>query len=235
MSRKRWFIIVVATLCLTSCLVFAPCLQTVSDGGLRLRSVANLQQIVLALHIYHEQYGQLPPATKYGKDGQPLYSWRVLLLPFLEHPELYHQFNLEEPWDSPQNKPLLEKIPKCYMTGTERKDWVGMTHYQTFVGPGTAFEQGDLSDRLLVVEAANPVPWTKPEDLTYAPDKPLPALGGLFQQPIHLWCYVIGRRRGFNTCFGDGSVRFIYSDTDEQTLRGLITGNGRDEKDSKPE
>jgi hypothetical protein len=176
-------------------------------------------------------YGRLPPAVKHGNDGQPLYSWRVLLLPFLEQQNLFSQFNLDEPWDSSHNKPLLEKIPKCYMLWRGRKDVAGMTHYQVFVGPGTAFERDDFPDTLLVVEAAKPVPWTKPVDLVYVPDEPLPALGGLFQKPIHLWCYEIGRREGFNACFVDGTVRFIPSDTDERTLRGLIARN--DDKSAK--
>lgn len=86
------------------------------------------------------------------------------------------------------------------------------------------------------MEAANPVPWTKPADLAYAPDEPLPALGGLFQKPSHLWCYTISKKDGFNACFADGKVRFIGRDTDERTLRGLITGNGGENlKETKPE
>lgn len=112
-------------------------------------------------------------------------------------------------------------------------DIAGMTHYQAIVGPGTAFERNDLSDSLLlVVEATQPVPWTEPADLVYAPGKPLPELGGLFQKPIHLWCYEIGRRNGFNACFGDGNVHFIRSDTDERTLRGFIAGNDSENGDT---
>jgi hypothetical protein len=199
----------------------------VRDGEGWQWSASRLKQIGLAVHNYHDVYGRLPPTVKRGNDGQPLYSWRVLLLPFLEQVSLFNQFNLDEPWDSPHNKPLLESIPKCYTLEMGRNDIAGLTHYQAVVGPGTAFEQKDLAGSLLlVVEAAAPVPWSKPVDLVYAPDKPLPELGGLFQQPIHLWCYEIGRREGFNACFGDGTVRFIRSDTDERTLRGLITGNG---------
>jgi hypothetical protein len=79
---------------------------------------------------------------------------------------------------------------------------------------------------LVVVEATNAVPWTKPDDLIYDPDKPLPALGGLFRKPTYLACYEIGRRGGFNACFGDGTVRFLYEDTDERTLRGFISRSG---------
>jgi hypothetical protein len=218
MSRKRWLLFVAAILVLIGCIAFFPCLETISDGGGWQWSAANLRQIGLALHSYHEIYGRWPPAVKHGKDGQPLCSWRVLLLPFLERQSLFAQYNLDEPWDSPHNKPLLEKMPKCYSLD----DVPGMTHYQIFVGPGTAFERDDVSEMLLVVEATNPVPWTKPADLVYDPDQPLPALGGLFRKPSHLWCYQIGSRDGFNACFADGTVRFIRRDMDERTLRDFI-------------
>ena len=38
-------------------------------------------------------------------------SWRVLLLPYLEEKTLYEQFHLDEPWDSPNNKKLIERMP----------------------------------------------------------------------------------------------------------------------------
>jgi hypothetical protein len=41
-------------------------------------------QIVLALENYESVHGRLPPAVVYGKDGQPLCSWRVLILPYIE-------------------------------------------------------------------------------------------------------------------------------------------------------
>ena len=43
--------------------------------------------------------------------GKPLLSWRVHLLPFLEENELYEQFKLDEPWDSPHNIKLLDQMP----------------------------------------------------------------------------------------------------------------------------
>ncbi len=107
-----------------------------------------------------------------------------------------------------------------------------MTRYQVFIGPGTAFERDgltwadfpkDLSDTLLVVEAGQPVPWSKPEDLTYDAAAPLPPLGGVFGKPVHFLCLDLWRTAGFNACMADGSMRFIPSDTDEKTLRGLIS------------
>jgi prepilin-type processing-associated H-X9-DG protein len=69
------------------------------------------------------------------------------------------------------------------------------------------------SNTIMAVEAAEAVPWTKPEPLEYDPKKPLPKLhfseGGV--------C---------NVLFGDGSVRAIRKDLAEKTLRALITRSG---------
>jgi hypothetical protein len=176
-----------------------------------------------------------------GKDGRPLYSWRVLLLPSLEEPGLYDQFKLDEPWDSPHNLPLVDKMPRCYAPwGGYPGDETDKTHYQVLVGPGTAFERDGLSwddfpdgleNTLLVVEATKPVPWTKPVDLVYDPARPLPVLGGLFQKHIDFLCYEIGTKPGFNAVFADGKSRFIRADNNPEVIRALITRNGGEKVD----
>src|SRR5438105_14396240 len=75
-------------------------------------SQRNLKQIGLALHNFNGTYKQLPPgAVCDKKTGKPLLSWRVALLPFLEHEALFKEFRLDEPWDGPNNKKLLDKLP----------------------------------------------------------------------------------------------------------------------------
>jgi hypothetical protein len=59
------------------------------------------------------------------------------------------------------------------------------------------------------VEAADPVPWTRPQDLPYAPDGPLPKVGGLVEH-------------GFHALFADGSVRWIEAEQQESALRTLV-------------
>src|SRR5438309_4181754 len=105
-------------------------------------SVNNLKQIVLAMHQYHEQYGRLPPAVVRTSAGQPLYSWRVLLLPYLEEEKLYAEFHLHEPWDSPHNTSLLRRMPKVYAppSGVATGAPPTSTFYQVFIGEGTPFE-----------------------------------------------------------------------------------------------
>ncbi len=68
------------------------------------------------------------------------------------------------------------------------------------------------SNTILIVEAGNPVPWTKPEDLRYAEDEPLPELGGLFPNVFH-------------AAFADGSVHTLTKNYNKKHLRLAITAN----------
>src|SRR5262245_54930051 len=99
MSRKRRTILVIlAILLVSSCCVALPCSFEGRDGEGWTRSANNLQQIGLAMRSYHDKFKRLPPAVARSKDGRPLHSWRVLLLPELEYDSLYKQIRLDEPW-----------------------------------------------------------------------------------------------------------------------------------------
>ena len=65
----------------------------------------------------------------------------------------------------------------------------------------------------MIVEAARPVPWTKPEDLSFDKEKPLPELGGLF-------------KHGFHAVLADGAVLFLSRKNKPEVLRALITPSG---------
>jgi Protein of unknown function (DUF1559) len=184
--------------------------------------------MVMAMHNYQAEHGRLPSAVVYGKDGKPLHSWRVLLLPYIAQEELYKEFNLDEPWDSPHNLQLLPRMPATYAP-PPGKAWRVPAHHtvcQVFVGEGAAFEgreglrmPNDFPDgpssTFLVVEAGDPVPWTKPADLRYDADGPLPNLRCLFKD-------------GFRACLADGSRRWVSKGTSEADLRAAITRNGKD-------
>src|SRR5262245_38193047 len=91
-----------------------PAVQKVREAAGRTQSANNVHQVVIALHDYNANYGRLPPPVVYDANGRPLYSWRVLLLPYLEQKALYEQFKLNEPWDSPHNKKLSSAIVAAY-------------------------------------------------------------------------------------------------------------------------
>ncbi len=220
-----------------------PAAQSVTEASAKAQSRNNLKQMALAMLNYHDATGRFPPAALFtsnvpGVPGRPTdpqarpgLSWRVALLPYLEEGQLYREFRVNEPWDSEHNKKLLPRIPKVYLLPGEQPGPEGLTKYQVFGGPArqafggpvSMFQrpegvritdvQDGTSNTITVVEAANGVPWTKPEDLPFDLNKPLPPLGGRF-------------RKGFNAAFADGSVRFIPKDTPEKDLKAMITCNG---------
>ena len=217
-----------------------PAVQKVRTAAARMQDANNLMQLGLAMHNYDSTYGTMPQAAAYqDPNGKPLLSWRVALLPYVEQDSLYKRFRLDEPWDSPNNKALLPLMPKLYGRPGDKPGDAnlvsGMTYYQVFVGPGSAFEPRKLdfprpagsampgwtfsgftdgiSNTILIATSATAVPWTKPDDMPFDPTGPLPRLGG----------YVNGRT---NVGFADGSVKPLPEDVPDATLRALITRNG---------
>jgi hypothetical protein len=186
---------------------------------------SNLQQLAQAMLKYHKDHGHLPANAIYSKKGEPLLSWRVELLPYLDHEEMYKRFKLDEPWNGPHNIKLIDKMPEVFNDwGASRVNKLKATRFRVFSGKGTAFEgtQGlrltDFTDgsatTFLIVLAQMPVPWTKPDLLPYLPNRPLCKLGGG------------ARDNGFYAACADGSVHLIKEKTDEKTIRALITRNG---------
>ena len=57
-----------------------------------------------ALQAYHQANGCFPPAYIADKNGKPMHSWRVLILPYLDYDDLYKAYDFSEPWDGPKNK-----------------------------------------------------------------------------------------------------------------------------------
>jgi hypothetical protein len=217
-------------------LLLLPAVQKVREAAYRTQSANNLKQIGLAIHKYHDTYNSFPPAVVYSKDGQPLYSWRVLILPFLGEERLYRQFKLDEPWDSPNNRPLLAQMPRVYVHPSQGHPAEPFaTYYQVFttdvsrpevpweghamfdIGPKAgkitfpAIVDG-TSNTIMVAEAADPVPWSQPTDMPYAPNQPLPKLG------------VSGAT--WNALMADASVIPVPQNTEEKTVRAMITRNG---------
>jgi hypothetical protein len=67
---------------------------------------AQLERIGEALQNYREIEGCFPPASIVDATGRPMHSWRVLLVPYLESNWFFDRYNLDEPWDGPNNKQL---------------------------------------------------------------------------------------------------------------------------------
>ncbi len=192
------------------------------DLVLRERSVTNLKQIGLAMHSYLDAHGHFPPAALTDSAGTPLLSWRVAILPYLAHFDLYERFKPDEPWDGPSNWKLLNAMPEVYAPVGCGPKARSDTFYRGFVGDGAFFEGvhgikiADITDgtvnTVMVVEAGEPVTWTKPEDLPIECGSCVPRLGGQFEEGFHAL-----------TC--DGWVRFLAKEIDADMFRWAITRN----------
>jgi hypothetical protein len=189
--------------------------------GQRDTSTRNLRRLAGAMHRFHKVNGFPPAWALFSRDGTPLLSWRVAILPFLGYKELYESFKRDEPWDGDHNRKLLAKMPDVYAPVRNAPKQKYATYYQVFTGKGTAFEgmrglripasfPDGTANTLLIVEAGEVVPWTKPADLPYDLNQALPKVGGLFKD-------------GFHAALADGSVRWVRGTIGEQTLRAAIT------------
>jgi beta-lactamase regulating signal transducer with metallopeptidase domain len=188
----------------------------------RRRDFNNLKQLALAMHNYHDKHAHFPQAVVMGPDGKAPHSWRVELLPFLEAQALFDAYKMNEAWDSENNKKVLEQMPHVFRSPHDDPKSTNSGYY-VLVGPGTIFEGpegikiSDITDgtsnTLMVVEAKRSIPWTKPEDIRYDPDKPVPELGG----------FVKGE---FAAALADGSAhRFQAENIAPGMLRRLIMRN----------
>ncbi len=78
----------------------------------RREKIQQFKNLALGMLNFESARKHLPPSAICDKDGHPLLSWRVAILPYLGEGNLYKQFHLDEPWDSPHNRTLIAKMPK---------------------------------------------------------------------------------------------------------------------------
>lgn len=176
-----------------------------------------LRAIGRAMQMYSDSEGGLPASAICDASGKPLLSWRVAILPYLEQDNLYKQFHLNEPWDSPHNKSLLPLMPKFFSPRNQSGET--LTPYRAFVNGGaldlnrktqiTSFADG-TSQTFLVVETFDMVEWTKPDSLD--PNN-IPVLGS-------------GGKGQFSAVLGDGSVRSFPSNMPANELKAWVTRAG---------
>jgi prepilin-type processing-associated H-X9-DG protein len=204
----------------------------------------NMKQIALALHNYHSANGCFPPAYIADKNGQPMHSWRVLILPYLDRDLLYKQYNFSEPWNGPNNKKLLASCPREYACPSDENanaQDAAQTNYVAVVGPNAAWsgekprkamDIASLSQTIMVVEVVDSgINWTEPRDLS---------LGALEAAGTKSSAVTVSSRHGdrndffftyrfpygANVAMADGSVQYLPPEalTPEALLKYLKMG-----------
>lgn len=197
----------------------------------------NLLQLSLATHFYGDFYDRLPTEPPRPRPGDAPYSWRVILLPFIEQASLFDRYDLSEPWDSPGNRSVAAETPRQYVCLAEGRDeeTTTLTSYFAIDGPGTLFERGEQKSlkkipdsaaaTLMYVEAhGRDVVWTEPRDLS---PEDIVGSGRLNTLNSRHW-------NGANVVYADGSVRSLSADVDPVVLKALMTDAGG-ESVSRPE
>jgi hypothetical protein len=212
----------------------------------------NLKQISRALLNYDAEHGSFPPAVTYDKQGKPMHSWRVLILPYLDRRDLYDEYKFGEPWDGPNNRKLLAVHPAYYRCPSDKAAWdkgSTITSYVAVVGSRAAWRRdkgtslkdiashGLPENTILVIENADSgTPWTEPRDFslddvpTFAADKSKPIIrcshmrdnGYFFQETPAGAC----------VAFADGHVGFLpASSLTPDKLKNLLAIGGCREED----
>lgn len=143
--------------------------------------------ITEAMRAYCLEHGHYPPAYSVDENGNPLHSWRVLILPYFDEKtysvfhdgplpsEVYSQIRLDEPWDSEHNRQAALQMPKCYQNSTLKED--GKTNCQMIIGERCLSNGPDhrtaneinVAGRPVIffVDAYPTVDWMSPNDLSY--------------------------------------------------------------------
>lgn len=167
------FLVVVS---LASAAWFAlPSIQRGISIAAQRRDLDNMRSIVSALNDYNARYGTYPTPVVTDATGKKLYSWRVLILPFMGYEDLYKRFQLNQAWDSPANIALLPEMPKDFASPNSPSSLSNYeANYVLLVGPGTVFPpagplaKNKISDAptILVAETnGGKVVWTEPGDI----------------------------------------------------------------------
>ncbi len=210
----------------TALVVLWPQMQQNIRRSAQGRDLDNMKSIAVALNAYADRYGTYPPPVVVDLQDKPLYSWRVLILPFLGYEEIYKRFDLKQPWDSVANSNLHRSMPSEF--GSQNSpDAISNyeTNYVLITGAGTLFpSSGPLSPKnidkptILLVETNNNIVWCAPGDIDIGRsfkvgNKPMVDVGGL-------------HKGSFTAMTVDEESLRIPSTVPQSILDALVTPNG---------
>ena len=199
-----------------------------------------MQYRMLQLGLAMGNYGSTFPIedndSYFDASGNPYLSWRVHLLRAMGYFSLYDQFNLDEPWNSANNLPLLAQMPEEFRSIRDAEDST-TTRIQTFTGPDAPFGRlpagenqvgprrshflDGQSHTILFAEMGSDtaVPWTMPADRSFDISDPLAALGTITDDKI-------------NVVMADLSTKTFSAGISAADLSALVTLDGDETVDA---
>jgi prepilin-type processing-associated H-X9-DG protein len=150
------------------------------DAAPRTRCLNNIRNLGLGLINYAAgNNGVLPPAWNVDKQGQPLQSWRLSVVGYLDEPAIARAYHPHEPWNSPFNSQFAERelsVMRCPEDISRTTD----TSCMVVVGPRTAFpgakprklkeieDHDGLTNTITIVETAESgVNWSEPREIAF--------------------------------------------------------------------
>lgn len=240
----RWTLLGLLLLFLVALLL--PAVSSARNAARRMQCSNNLKQIALALRLYDIRFGRLPPPCAYDKTGHPMHSWRVLILPFLDHEALYKRYNFSEPWDGPNNKKLLAERPAEYRCPADPTTWEQGSTTTSYVGVvgskalwqrdrstslNTSTQRERIENSVVLTETADSgIPWMQPKDLCLDDIRrtgPDPAIDVQSPHMRDNGYFYYETPAGFNVAIADGSVRFVFTGRPTvEKLDRLFTAGG---------
>jgi hypothetical protein len=213
-----------------------PVFQGARDGGGRAGSCANnMRNIALALQQYESVHGSFPPAYVADANGNPMHSWRVLILPYIEQRRIYDQYDFNEPWDGPNNSQLHATYVKLFMCPSDVMSRTN-TSYVVVTGPKTMWpgakttKMSDLKDgadsTIMLVEVHNSgIHWMEPRDLDFAQmSLAVNSAGGMSISSGH---------HDPNVVMASGQTKKLKNNTPPKAIKAALTIAGG-EKDRLP-
>jgi hypothetical protein len=191
--------------------------------------VNNIKNLGMALRWYESQVGNLPPVHTLDQSGQPLTSWRTLILPRIQHHDVFSTYDQSQPWNAAINKRASDikfELLRC-PSDIALDLFSNLTSYVAIISPGGAWTPGrgltlneikdKLSDTILLVEMRNSdIAWAEPRDLDLSNLPP-----GL--TPQNLLTSIANHPGIIDVLFADGSVQSIPTSIPWSDFLAMLT------------
>lgn len=231
-SLVPWIILGVIVVMLLTCggvavLAIRQWMRTMASEQDRMHCQQNLNQIAIALEVYDTQNKGYPPSVTKDAKGQPMHSWRALVLPNLDtkskDDDLAKRYDLKQPWNSATNVKLASEMPPVFGCPCDPAGWTSHTSYVGVVDPQTGllgyrpagWQAADVAaaTKILILELPESgIAWLEPHDLVPG----TPEAGALLDR-----AFLYGHYGGTHVLFDDGTIKVLKGNELDSLLKAL--------------